>query len=345
MNERVQKLIAQANIASRRAAEEMIRAGRVKVNGKTIGIGDKADPANDVITVDGERLKFSPTRRYIAYNKPINVLSAPASDRHDERPLVRDMIPVEGHLFTIGRLDAESEGLIVLTDDGELANRLMHPRYEHTKTYKVIVYGTPTQETLDRWEQGIFLEEGRTAPCSIRVQEREADATVLRIVMIEGKNRQIRRVAALLGHPVKKLMRTQVGQLQLGTLKRGEWRELTPEEIELMKTPASDLSYIRKLKRELRGKRFYTQPVETPELPRPSTFNPGASRPEKRPVQKSGRKPDSSGSREETPARGKRPTNRRPVSGRKPARSPRPAGSSRSSRSSRSDRGKRRDER
>jgi pseudouridine synthase len=255
MKERVQKLMAQANIASRRAAEAIILEGRVKVNGQVVGLGDKADPLTDIITVDGERLKFSAGKRYIAYNKPNNVLSAPASDHDDDRPTVRQMIPQDGHLFTIGRLDAESDGLIVLTDDGELANQLMHPRYQHTKTYKVTIYGAPDQDALDRWERGVFLEEGRTAPCSIRVQARDAETTTLRIVMIEGKKRQIRRVAGLLGFPVKKLTRTHIGQLALGTLRRGEWVELTPEDVEAMKTPASDLSYIKKLKRELRAER------------------------------------------------------------------------------------------
>jgi pseudouridine synthase len=255
MQERVQKLMAQANIASRRASEEMITQGRVRVNGRTITLGEKADPEKDVITVDGERIKIDTKKRYIVFNKPANVLSVDNNVPGDDRPIVRELIPVEGHLFTIGRLDAESEGLMVLTNDGELANKLAHPRYEHTKTYKVVVYGHPNQETLDKWEKGVYLEEGLTAPCSIRVQGSDADTTTLRIVMIEGKKRQIRRIAAMLGHPVKRLTRTYIGKLGLGTLKRGTWYELEQAEVSAMTMPADDLGYIRKLRRERREER------------------------------------------------------------------------------------------
>lgn len=256
MKERVQKLMAQANIGSRRACEELIRQGRVRVNGQTIHLGDQADPLDDRIEVDGTVLKFQNIKRYFAINKPINVLSSNNTANYDdERTPVRELIPYEGHLFSIGRLDAESDGLMVLTNDGEMANMLTHPRYQHTKTYKVVVYGTPTQGTLDTWEKGVYLEEGLTAPCSIRVQQREADVTVLKIVMIEGKKRQIRRVATQLGHPVKRLTRTHIGKLELGKLKHGEWYELNEEEVKAMTTPASDLSYIRKLRREQREQR------------------------------------------------------------------------------------------
>jgi 23S rRNA pseudouridine2605 synthase len=251
MKERVQKLIAQANLASRRGAEDLIRQGRVAVNGKTIQLGDQADPAVDTITVDGTRLKVNTNKRYFALNKPQYVVSSNVSQ--DERDNARELLPVEGHFFTVGRLDAESDGLMIFTNDGELANQLSHPRYEHTKTYKVVVYGDVTQETLDQWEKGVFLEEGLTAPCSIRVQQRDADVTVLRIVMIEGKKRQIRRIAAILSHPVKRLTRTHIGKLEVGKLKPGEWRELGAEDLELLTTPASDLSYIRRLRRDQRA--------------------------------------------------------------------------------------------
>lgn len=275
MKERVQKLMAQANIASRRASEELIQQGRVQVNGKVIGLGDQADPDVDVITVDGERLRFSKLKRYYAVNKPHNVLSGPTPG--DERPLVRAMIPHEGHLFTIGRLDADSDGLMVLTNDGELANELSHPRFEHTKTYKVELYGHPSRETLDKWEHGVWLEEGLTAPCSIRVHGESGDVTTLRIVMIEGKKRQIRRVASMLGYPVKKLTRTHIGQLELGKLQRGEWYELQEEDVEKMKQPVSDISYIKRLRREQRaGQRSQPRPTaqrpaETPEYTDPTT--------------------------------------------------------------------------
>jgi 23S rRNA pseudouridine2605 synthase len=249
MEERLQKLMAQANIGSRRACEQIIQEGRVRVNGKMAQLGDKADPEKDTITVDGERLKIETKKRYIVFNKPMNVLSTNTRPPGDDRPTLRELIPIEGHLFTIGRLDADSEGLMVLTNDGELTNKLAHPRYEHTKTYKVVVYGKPTQETLDRWERGVYLEEGLTSPCSIRVQSQDNDSTTLRIIMTEGKKRQIRRVAALMGHPVRKLTRTFIGKLGLGTLKRGEYYDLSEEEVGAMMLPAEDITYIRRLRR------------------------------------------------------------------------------------------------
>ncbi|RMG73555.1 MAG: rRNA pseudouridine synthase [Chloroflexi bacterium] len=252
--ERIQKLMAQAGIASRRASEKIIQEGRVTVNGKVVQLGDKADPATDDVRVDGEKLKFQDIEKvYYVFYKPPNVLSSNTKDFDDDRPTVRELIPVEGHLFTIGRLDAESEGMMILTNDGELKNKLSHPRYEHTKTYKVTVYGEPTPEHLEEWQNGVFIGPGeKTAPCYIKVLESNKTTTVLRIVMIEGKKRQIRRVASLLGYPVKKLVRTHIGELGLGTLKRGEWYRLSDEEVMYMSQPSWELELIRKRKRMLR---------------------------------------------------------------------------------------------
>ncbi len=251
MKHRIQKLLAQANLGSRRGAEELIIAGRVRVNGQVAELGAKADPDTDIITLDGERLNIKSVPRYIMYYKPVNVLSTTERQPGDDRPTVREMVPIEGHFFTIGRLDVESEGLVILTNDGDMANQLSHPRYEHTKTYKVTVYGEPEQRVLDTWERGIMLpeEETMTAPCSIRVQEQGGGQTTLRIVMTEGRNRQIRRVAAAMGHPVKRLMRTHIGKLGIGLLKKGEWVELTPDQLKELTTPHSELDYIDKLKK------------------------------------------------------------------------------------------------
>jgi pseudouridine synthase len=243
VKERVQKLMAQANIGSRRANEELIRQGRVRVNGKVIKLGDQADPATDVIEVDGAKLNFATQPKiYIAFNKPLNVLTTNVRRRDDDRRTVRDFIPVEGHLFTIGRLDAESEGLIVLTNDGEVTNKLTHPRYGHTKTYRATVYGLPSEETIAKWESGVYLEEGKTAPCSVCIVQGGHDLTTLEIIMTEGKKRQVRRVASMLGHPVKRLVRTHVGRLGLGGLRPGEWRELDSKEVALMQTPSIQFS-------------------------------------------------------------------------------------------------------
>lgn len=241
MKERLQKLMAQANLGSRRACEEFIRAGRVRVNGQVAELGAKADPETDAITVDGAPLVFSSQRKvYYAVYKPLNVLSTNVPHHKDDRPTVRDMLPVEGHLFMVGRLDAESEGLIVLTNDGDLAQQVSHPRYEHTKTYKVVVYGLPSADTLAQWENGVYLEEGKTAPCYVKVIKGDKEQSTLRVVMTEGKKRQIRRVAAVLKHPVKKLARTHIGQLGLGALRLGEWRQLTAADVEAMLKPAEE---------------------------------------------------------------------------------------------------------
>ncbi len=257
--ERVQKLMAQANYGSRRACETIINQGRVTVNGKVITLGDKADPLTDDIRVDGERIApHKQPKRYIVVNKPMNILSTNARPPGDDRDTIRELIPIEGHLFTIGRLDANSEGLMVLTNDGDLTNKLAHPRYNHTKTYKVTVYGHPTNDTLEKWENGVWLPEGKTAACSVRIVASDKETTTLRIVMIEGKKRQIRRVASMLGHSVKRLVRTHIGQLGLGTLRRGEWYELGDEEVGAMQIPAPELKYIKSLRR---GHRAYSDPV------------------------------------------------------------------------------------
>lgn len=256
MAERVQKLMSQAGVASRRASEEMIKQGRVRVNGRVITIGDKADPATDEVEVDGQKLRFDTVKLvYYVFYKPQNVLSTNSANPEDDRPTVRDVLPLEGHLFPIGRLDAESEGLMVLTNDGELTNRLAHPRYEHTKSYKVVVYGAPSEETLEQWQNGVYLEEGKTAPCYIKVLSHDGDTTTIRVVMTEGRKRQIRRIAAQLGHPVKKLTRTAIGQLGLGTLRRGEWYQLDEEEVAAMQIPAFELEAIRRRRRRLKQER------------------------------------------------------------------------------------------
>ncbi|MFQ3568657.1 MAG: pseudouridine synthase [Aggregatilineales bacterium] len=240
MKERLQKLLATANVGSRRAAEALIEQGRVRVNGKTASLGDKADPSIDVIEVDGQRLRFDEAHKiYVALYKPKNVLSTSEPHRSDKRRTVHDMVPFKEHLFIVGRLDADSEGLVVLTNDGDLANRLTHPRYRHTKTYRVTVHGLPSAETIARWEAGIHLGEGeKTAPCAVEIVRGSVNGSVLRVTLAEGKKRQIRRVAAALGHPVMRLIRTHIGQLSVQGLKPGEWRELTARDLAALRTPS-----------------------------------------------------------------------------------------------------------
>ena len=234
MEERLQKILASTGLASRRGCEEYITAGRVKVNGKVAKIGQKADVSKDKITVDEREISVPKTHIYIALNKPRGVISAVSSP--DPRPTVRDLIPIDRRIYPVGRLDIESEGLILMTDDGELTNRLSHPRYGHEKIYKVLVARQPDQKQLGAWRRGIVLEDGyRTAPAKVFVEGTAGKGARLKIVMKEGRKRQIRETGSLLGLPVVSILRTQLGSLKLGRLKPREWRYLTDEEVAELK--------------------------------------------------------------------------------------------------------------
>lgn len=227
--ERLQKLMAHAGIASRRACEALIRQGRVEVDGKVATLGQKADPDRQRIVVDGVPLKKKAPPVYVAVHKPYGVLSTSQDDRG--RRTVRDLVPLAGHLYPVGRLDRNSEGLVLLTNDGALTNRLTHPRYEHEKEYRVLVAGWPTHATLARWERGVRLEDGLTAPAQVSRLQAEQGNTWLQVVMHEGRKRQIRRVAQRLGHPVQRLIRERIGSLQLDDLEPGGWRHLSEREV------------------------------------------------------------------------------------------------------------------
>lgn len=234
MEERLQKILARAGIGSRRTCEQYILEGRVRVNGKTATIGMKADPARDRIAFDGRPVRDAEPLVYMALNKPRNVISAASSP--DPRPTVVDLVPYEGRLFPVGRLDIESEGLILLTNDGELANRLTHPRYGCEKEYRVRVSRQPDERQLAAWRRGVVLEDGhRTAPAKVRVESQSAHGIWLRVIMKEGRKRQIREVGELLGLPVNRLQRVRIGTLKLNNLKPRQWRELTPAEIRSLK--------------------------------------------------------------------------------------------------------------
>jgi 23S rRNA pseudouridine2605 synthase len=228
--ERLQKVLARAGVASRRKSEELIQQGRVTVNGKVVTqLGTKVDPSRDEVRVDGARVRVEQSRVYIMINKPPGVLSTMEDDRG--RRALGDLISTPTRLYPVGRLDASSEGLILLTDDGELANLLTHPRYQHEKEYVVLVNGNPSGETLEAWRRGVLLDEKPTAPAQVDVLRTQRDSALLRVVMREGRKRQIRSVASLLGHPVRELKRVRMGPLQLGALESGQWRYLTSREI------------------------------------------------------------------------------------------------------------------
>jgi pseudouridine synthase len=236
MEERIQKLMAQAGLGSRRHNEDLIREGRVKVNGRVAHLGQKADPATDKLEVDGKVLDLEKDKAiYIALHKPKGVLSSLEDELEEGRTTVRDLIDVEGHLYPVGRLDRQSEGLILMTNDGELAHKITHPRYGHKKIYEVTLEGNIPPEAIIQWQQGVMLDDKRTAPARIENIRRQGGTTRLQLVMREGRKRQIRRVAAQLGYPVQRLIRQQIGPLKLGDLAAGTWRHLTADEVKRLK--------------------------------------------------------------------------------------------------------------
>lgn len=228
--------MAHAGIASRRECEKLIEAGRVKLNGRTAHLGDKADPVKDRIEVNGRVINARPVEFiYIAVNKPKGILSSLDDELEQGRKTVRDLIPLPGHLYPVGRLDKQSTGLILMTNDGDLAHKLTHPRYGHEKTYRVNVEGRIPPEALESWRKGVFLDGKKTAPVKITVLRQEVTFTLLELVMREGRKRQIRRIANMLGHPVKHLVRLKIGPIDLGTMKLGEWRHLRPQEVHALR--------------------------------------------------------------------------------------------------------------
>jgi 23S rRNA pseudouridine2605 synthase len=238
MEERVQKILARAGFGSRRACEKLIANGKVTVNGRLIKLGAKANAETDKIAVNGRPIQASETLKYIALNKPRNVISAAAPQ--DERKTVRDLVDVPGTLYPVGRLDVDSEGLILLTNDGDLTNRLTHPRYKHEKEYRVLVASRPDEKQLAAWRNGVVLEDGyRTLPAKVRVTGTHGKGAWLLVILTEGRKRQIREMGRLTGLPVVRISRIRIGSLRLGSLKPRQWRHLGSSEIEALKTGRS----------------------------------------------------------------------------------------------------------
>lgn len=232
--ERLQKILSKAGYGSRRGCEKIIADGRVVVNDQVATLGSKADPAYDKIYLDGKLIDPPDPFVYIALYKPRGVLSTVKSN--DERKNVRDLVEIPGYLYPVGRLDIDSEGLILLTNDGELANRLTHPRYGHEKEYRVLVARRPDNEQLKNWRRGIVLSDGyRSAPAKVYVESLSGKGTWLRIIMREGRKRQIRDIGFLIGLPVVKIIRVRIGTLLLGNLRPRQWRHLSPREVSALK--------------------------------------------------------------------------------------------------------------
>ena len=223
--QRVQKVLAAAGVASRRVCEDMIEEERILVNGEIATLGDKVDPLVDELRVDGVVVSVDPTRRTVLLNKPVGVIST-AEDTHDRETVV-DLVGAEERLFPVGRLDADSEGLILLTNDGGLTQRLTHPSFGVDKEYLVSVEGSPKPGALRNLREGVELDDGKTSPAKVS----ELQPGLLRFVIHEGRNRQIRRMCEAVGHPVTRLVRTRIGTITDTTLGPGEWRDVEAQEL------------------------------------------------------------------------------------------------------------------
>jgi 23S rRNA pseudouridine2605 synthase len=224
-------------VASRRAADELIAQGRVEINGRVVTeLGTKADPDQDEIKVDGRRLKTAPVKRYLLMNKPAGVMSTRSDPQR--RPTVIDLIAragLTGYFYPVGRLDYDSEGLIILTNDGAFAERVSHPRHELEREYEAIVEGIPDDRDLDRLRRGVPIDGRRTQPATVRlkrvISSKRGPQAVLEIAIREGRNRQVRHMADAIAHPVARLRRVRIGTITDGKLRTGQFRDLTHAEV------------------------------------------------------------------------------------------------------------------
>jgi len=237
MSERLQKILSQAGVASRRLAEELIAQGRVQVNGTTVTeLGSKADPDADEIKVDGRRIRTQARKRYILLHKPRGYITSRSDPQG--RPTVIDLLRgVREYIYPVGRLDYDSEGLLLLTNDGDLAARLTHPRHEVDKVYEARVRGIPDEHALERLAKGVTIEGQRTAPAKVRLLDppvkrpTENEQTRVELAIHEGRQRQVRKMFDAVGHPVVRLKRVRIGPIADPDMPPGHWRELTPQEV------------------------------------------------------------------------------------------------------------------
>jgi 23S rRNA pseudouridine2605 synthase len=229
MPDRLQKVLAAAGVASRRASEDLIVAGRVTVNGVRARIGDKVDPATDVVEVDGERVKVDPELLYVMLNKPQGVVTTTSDP--EGRETVTDLVNLDERLYPVGRLDQDTEGLVLMTNDGTLVHHLLHPSFEVERVYLALVPGPVRREPLRRLTDGVELEDGIARARRVREVESSRGRALLEIVMIEGRKREVRRMLAEVGLPVERLARVSFGGVELGDLRQGRWRFLNNSEI------------------------------------------------------------------------------------------------------------------
>jgi 23S rRNA pseudouridine2605 synthase len=227
--ERLQRALARAGFGSRRVCEDLIRDGRVTIDGREATLGDRVDPSRDDIRVDGVRIPADPDLRYHAFHKPAGVTTT-MRDAHAARD-VSSFLPEGPRVFPVGRLDRDTEGLLLLTNDGELANRLQHPRYGIEKEYLAEVDGTPTDRKVSRLLRGVDLQDGPASARRASVVARAGGRAAVKLVLTEGRKREVRRMLDAVGLPVRRLIRLRVGPVKLARLPAGDTRELTPEEI------------------------------------------------------------------------------------------------------------------
>lgn len=227
--ERLQKVLARAGLGSRRACEDLIRQGRVTVNGRAAVLGDRVDPRTDRVEVDGSRVPLDPELRYLVLHKPRGVVTT-ANDPQG-RPDVSRYYPEGVRVFPVGRLDRDTEGLLVLTNDGDLANRLLHPRFGVEREYLAEVAGRPTERALSALRRGVELEDGPARAAAVRRVGGAGERGAVRLVMTEGRKREVRRMLEAVGLPVRRLVRVRFGPIRLGRLGAGEVRELDPAEV------------------------------------------------------------------------------------------------------------------
>lgn len=227
---RLQKFLAESGVASRRKSEELIEQGRVKVNGKVAVIGDKIDPKKDSVTVNGKKIIKTKTFTYIVLHKPRGFITT-MSDEMDRKCVAELIKDVPGRVYPVGRLDRDSEGLLLFTNDGAFANAMTHPTKHVPKTYRVTVRPSISEEQITALTQGVIIDDRKTAPAEVRVITKEEGRVVLEIVLYEGRNRQIRKMCEEVGLEVARLKRTAIGSIKLGMLKQGSWRNLTEDEV------------------------------------------------------------------------------------------------------------------
>ncbi len=325
MEERIQKILSHAGVASRRTAETLIADGRVTVNGHTVSeLGSKADLATDDIRVDGRRVKSDARRRYVLLYKPRGVVTT-LSDPQRRRTVMDLLRGVTEYVYPVGRLDYDTEGLLILTNDGDLAALLTHPRHGVERTYEAHVAGMPDADALARLRRGIPLDGRRTLPAQAEVLNpghRETEG-VVRLVITEGRNRQVRRMLEAVGHPVDRLVRTRIGPLSDHALRPGYWRDITPAEVASLRRHASRavaprpvgdaIGAARETAARKSGRTKPRRPATRTARPAPASPRSASSRPP------SSRPPSS------------RPPSSRPASSRPPSSRPKPTRTTRGS--------------